>query len=970
MPYFSDSYPHLSYPIATPNAGLYNAQLGAIHAIASHFTLHEEPALVNMPTGSGKTAVLMMTPFVIRATRALVITPSRMVREQIAEDFAGLVSLRRASAIPVATRSPRVKEVKGRVRSAATWESLRDFEVVVSTPNCVSPTYEDIPAPPVDLFDLVLIDEAHHSSATTWAELIKSLPASRKVLFTATPFRRDREEIPARFIYSYPVDRAFRDGIFGRIRYIPVEPVANQTNDVAIASAAAAAFQEDRNAGLNHFVMVRTDTMPRANELLETYTQATPLRLALVHSRIPKTRVRTILDDLNASRLDGIVCVNMLGEGFNFPRLKIAAIHAPHRSLEVTLQFIGRFARTNANDIGEAKFLAVRNEIELEGERLFDDRAVWQEMIQNLTYGRVVEEIEVRAGITAFSQPIAGDSDLSDLSLYSLHPRSHVKVYDVRNHDVALDHPIRIGHHWHERYRNLTADKDALVVVYRRIVKPAWSAGDLIIDSNHILLIVYHDVARHLLFVNSSEPSDGLYDAVVDTVAFGARRLSMAQLRRVLRRLQDQRVFNYGMRNIQATNAAESYRITAGPNAGATLSPMEARLYRQGHAFVSGDVDGEKVTVGYSSGSKVWSAAQTRIPILLSWCRTVAAELRSEAAVVTHSGLDYLPAGVVVADLPPNIVLAQWHHDAFRLDDPIQVEYEGDDAAIYRPLLMDLELTIDRPNTTATTLALSITGPQLTYSVLFSVDEADDEFYAAAAGENEQRISVRMAGESLSLIEYLNAYYLDLYTADGGALIGNELSTPIIAAAPVDQRQLIAWDWQGVDIESEIDGTQVGISVQQHVRARLQHETYDVVFCDHGSGEIADFVGLTQAGDTLTFTFLHCKGSSEPQPGARVADVYEVCGQAQKSVVWRDVDRIRRRLDGRIAHLDYVRGDRAALEALLVAANVSRQQFKITIVQPGISTQRITQPLLENLGATSAHVSRSGFELMEVITSI
>ena len=385
MPYFSDSYPHLGYPIATPNSGLYNAQLGAIHAIASHFTLYEEPALVNMPTGSGKTAVLMMTPFVLRATRALVITPSRMVRDQIAEDFGGLITLRRAGAIPVATRSPRVKEVKGRVRSADTWESLRDFEVVVSTPNCVSPTYEDVPAPPADLFDLILIDEAHHSSATTWAELINSLPASRKVLFTATPFRRDREEIPARFVYSYPIDRAFRDGIFGRIRYIPVEPAANQTNDIAIATTAAATFDADRNAGLNHSVMVRTDTMPRATELLDTYAQHTQLRLALVHSRIPKSRIRAILADLNASRLDGIICVNMLGEGFNFPRLKIAAIHAPHRSLEVTLQFIGQFARTNANDIGEARFLAVRNEIELEGERLFDDRAVWQDIIQNLT---------------------------------------------------------------------------------------------------------------------------------------------------------------------------------------------------------------------------------------------------------------------------------------------------------------------------------------------------------------------------------------------------------------------------------------------------------------------------------------------------------------------------------------------------------------------------------------------------------
>ena len=43
-----------------------------------------------------------------------------------------------------------------------------------------------------------------------------------------------------------------------------------------------------------------------------------------------------------------IVCVDMFGEGFDLPALKIAALHTVHKSLGVTLQFIGRFARTAA----------------------------------------------------------------------------------------------------------------------------------------------------------------------------------------------------------------------------------------------------------------------------------------------------------------------------------------------------------------------------------------------------------------------------------------------------------------------------------------------------------------------------------------------------------------------------------------------------------------------------------------------
>src|SRR5258708_35660872 len=94
-----------------------------------------------MPTGSGKTAVLMMTPFVLRTTRVLVITPTRMVREQIAEDFGGLVTLRRAGGIPDQVRSPRVREVKARIENNDAGERLRGFEVGLSTPNSTSPTY-------------------------------------------------------------------------------------------------------------------------------------------------------------------------------------------------------------------------------------------------------------------------------------------------------------------------------------------------------------------------------------------------------------------------------------------------------------------------------------------------------------------------------------------------------------------------------------------------------------------------------------------------------------------------------------------------------------------------------------------------------------------------------------------------------------------------------------------------------------
>src|SRR5581483_228164 len=378
MPYFSDHYNRLTYPILAGETGLYNAQLGAIHAIASHFTVEDQPAVVTMPTGSGKTAVLMMTPFALKANRVLVITPSRLVREQITEDFQALDALKRLGAVPTDLPVPAVRQLKDRIETVDDWEALRDSDVIVSTPNCTSPGYRNVPQPPEDLFDLVLIDEAHHSPAHTWAALLASFPKTHKVLFTATPFRRDRGEIKGRIVYAYPVARAVADGIFGKIRYIPVNAdPALDNNDVPIAKAAEPALHEDRKAGLTHCLMVRTDRLNRAAELAYVYRTNTKLKLEIVDSRSSGHKVKTILAQLASGELDGIICVNMLGEGFNFPRLKVAAIHSPHRSLEVTLQFIGRFARTNAPGLGEAKFLAVPSEIDLEGRRLFEEGAMW-----------------------------------------------------------------------------------------------------------------------------------------------------------------------------------------------------------------------------------------------------------------------------------------------------------------------------------------------------------------------------------------------------------------------------------------------------------------------------------------------------------------------------------------------------------------------------------------------------------------
>ena len=956
--YFRTNYRHLAYP-TREDGGLYNAQIGAIHAIASHFTIRHEPAVVTMPTGSGKTAVLMMTPFVLRSSRALVITPSKLVRGQIAEDFHALVTLRKARVIPDAVPSPKVFEEKNRIDSLSRWEAFRNFDVVVATPNCVSPGYHGVPASPDDLFDLILIDEAHHSPAKTWRDLLSAFQQTPTALFTATPFRRDKGEISGRFLYHYPLARAYRDGIFGRINFRAVTPTATDTHDIDVARQAEAVVKADRAAGLNHFVMVRTDQLTRADELDSLYRSHTALRLQLVHSRFSNAHVKKVIVDLREGRLDGVICVDMMGEGFDFPKLKIAAIHSPHKSLEVTLQFIGRFARTNARDIGDATFIAVPSDIELEGQRLFVDGAIWQEIISGLSQNRIAEEIGIREAIQDFQPPGPEETDISDLSLYSLYPRGHAKVFDVVD-QPDLGAAIEFPHQLDVIYDSLNDDRSARVILTRVRSTPKWSASDLLIDVSHGLFIIYYDSAHRLLFINASESVEGVYHAITTSLGGRLAPLPTSLIRRVLKDLTNQRVFNLGMRNIQATNMAESYKTLAGPDTQNTVTPSDARRYRQGHAFLSGEDDRGKHTLGYSSLSKIWEAGQMQIPRLLDWCRRIAGKIRSAGDIVTHSGLDYLSAGAVMTSIPQNVIWARWPREAFEELAPVMVRYTKDDGASHQCHILDLDLIVTGQD--ADHVRTRVFGAGLEYDVDFTLED----FFRGVI--DDDRLQVLGGGTQRSLIDFMNEHYLDFYTTDGALFTGNELFPPTGPVQPIDHDQLEDWPWQDVDITAEITATNGTQSIHEHLRQQLENSASDVILYDHGTGEIADYVTVASVDEQTDIAFYHCKGSSRANAGARVEDVYEVCGQAQKSVAWATLASLERRLRLR-NHGTFVRGSRDVLYRLIERAKTTRVRFSIVIVQPGISRRRLSDSIAEPLGATNDHVVHAGCSPLRAIVS-
>ena len=633
MNYFVNNYGQFRWPIAERDRqGFRLPQVGALHAIGAHFSLKSDPAIVSMPTGSGKTAVLMGTAFVLRARRALVITPSRLVREQIADDFRALRILKMLGALDVALQAPSVHAVEGRVESNDDWQALAFHDIIVSTPNSISPGLPGVAACPNDFFDLILIDEAHHSAAPTWKELLETFVSAKQIQFTATPFRRDRREIRGKLIYTYELRQAYEDGVFGQLDYNAVNPVLGEDPDLAIMSAAAERLRQDRAGGFDHRLIVRTATKTRAHELHRLYTDRSGLRLNILTGDHSLKHLRSTVEKLRTGDLDGVVCVDMLGEGYDLPHLNIAALHSPHRSLAVTLQFIGRFARTNAPNLGNARFFALASDMEIEKVRLYEEGATWEEIIPNLSGRRIHEEVEVREDLATFAAEESEVEEAADLSLYSLRPYHHVKVVNV-GPDADIRRAIQLPPGIEVVHRHISEELSAAVYVIRQQVRPDWATVDYLDSTSYELIVNYYHRDSGLLFICSSLRTDGLYDHLANQYApngFTPRGPSLKQLNRVLLDLQELRLFNVGMKKAALGNRSEAYRALAGSYVDQAIDQSDSRAFHRGHWYGTALSDGERVTIGLSSASKIWSNKNTQIPQLIEWCGHLAAKIVSD----------------------------------------------------------------------------------------------------------------------------------------------------------------------------------------------------------------------------------------------------------------------------------------------------------------------------------------------------
>ncbi len=416
-------------------------------------------------------------------------------------------------------------------------------------------------------------------------------------------------------------------------------------------------------------------------------------------------------------KLDGIVCVNMMSEGFDFPRLKIAALHAPHRSLGVTLQFVGRFARTGGPNLGTARFLAIPDEIEIEAQELYKEGKVWSEIVPGLLDKRVDQEEVTKAALDSFDVREATDEELKEVSLWSLRPSHHVRVYEVSG-DVNLDAEVRLPRPYEVKFRHVSEELSAAVFITKEYTRPRWTHDEIFTGRAFNLFVVHYSQATGFLFLNASDKSERLYEEIVRQFApGGAQRLMQSVVTKAMAGIADLRIFNLGLRKRVFGSGNESYRTYTGSKAHHVVSRTDGLSYNPGHLSGQGSANGEAVNIGVSLSSKIWSSDSSQIPGLISWFATLAQRLIGEESIVTNSEWDNLTMGQPATAIPDGVIAALW--DDADYERPFQTTYLNGSSEWVTRQLLDFDLNVNADASDNRHIRFTIGAPGIVWEADF-----------------------------------------------------------------------------------------------------------------------------------------------------------------------------------------------------------------------------------------------------------
>jgi superfamily II DNA or RNA helicase len=938
--------------------GLYKCQEGAICAIVAHFSTTDEAAIISMPTGSGKTELMIAICFVLKPRRVLVLEPAQHLREQTKERFSELKIFRDKGIVPESMEGPTALEVKTLRSSPDRWEELWPCDVVVATPQTVSPAIEGVDAP-LDgkLFDLILVDEGHHSAANTWVSALNAFSEARTIHLTATPFRRDRRKIPGKLVYHYPLGRALADEIYRPVKFIP-SPFRNsdvQRELELIRVAAQQIIQERTNGGR---AIIRVDRIDDADRLVPLY-QAAGIGCVAVHSKLSRAEQKSRLKKLESGENDAVICVGMLGEGLDLPALKIAVLHSPPQTLPQTLQLVGRVSRTTAGQEGDAFLIANPETVQGQVRRLYQENVDWAKFVPELVRHILHHEYGDRLDLQVESH------DEFPVLPEHLEPFRSVILYQPFNPDITLEDRAPdlsnlanisgLPRVVENAYKLRVERRDVLVIVTEKIERPPWSkkSGTYNQIYNQVYdLHIFYNPSPAAMFVSTT--SELICGPLLRCIAKGEtiKKIDPKFLPSLLEGAIRQNYLNVGLQNATGlTGAHPSYKMNMGFGSGTAVRESDGRVFGMGHAMAQFDAskggeyefdqDHKKEIQGVATKSrKAWQFSRSLYLEFLAWCDNLTRSLTLRRSSLP--GLSFLcrPGLVSEIELEPISIVIDDQLNAI----PGILSVDVQEVAVDN----DVWMRIDKWELTNSELVCELIWHSIHPPIKLKYSPNGNSSWRVA---DDRVCSVRspITGMVKGLKSFLNECPPVLVMPAGGAIIGDIQWETNSDSGPLPYGVLYEMDWSNCDIRKEARPPENGnrYNVQQKVLSLLQDKYLaggDIVVGDDGSGEIADWIVVCIERRTLML--IHCKFASTDAPSLDIINIKDVLNQCCRSHFWV------RRPNFLVEVLNRVKGNSrkgtaiaVGNESQLQAAidDISENEWKFIVIaaQPGIDVSRV-----------------------------
>jgi len=216
-----------------------------------------------------------------------------------------------------------------------------------------------------DLFDVIVVDEAHRSGAKSWTDTLSHFNPKLRLGLTATPWRSadgmQLADIFDEIVYEYPIDKAINDGFLCKPDAIQLKTSANldgvKTNsgDFKIGELVEVVNSPERNnlivtsylkyAEGRKFIAFCANVQ-HTIDLCECFNERGIKANFIVGDKdITTDRIKEVKDFKTDDSVFGLINCDIATEGFDFPNTGCVILATPTKSKTKFMQQLGRGTR-------------------------------------------------------------------------------------------------------------------------------------------------------------------------------------------------------------------------------------------------------------------------------------------------------------------------------------------------------------------------------------------------------------------------------------------------------------------------------------------------------------------------------------------------------------------------------------------------------------------------------------------------